>query len=69
MQLDVRLPIGLMFTVLGIILSVWGGISDRAEYQRSLNININFWWGLVLLGFGLIMLLMVWRRTSKRRNR
>ena len=56
MNLDLRLPIGLMFSVFGLMLTGYGFVSDRAIYARSLGINVNIWWGLVLLGFGLVML-------------
>lgn len=56
MNLDVRFPIGGMFTVFGAILTVYGLVSDPAIYARSLGINVNLWWGLVLLAFGLVML-------------
>ncbi|MDH5316540.1 MAG: hypothetical protein OEW44_08660 [Gemmatimonadota bacterium] len=56
MNLDLRLPIGLMFSIVGVLLTVFGLISDDAIYARSLGINVNLWWGLVLLGFGLVML-------------
>lgn len=56
MKLDVRLPIGMMFALLGAILVVYGLASDRAIYARSLGINVNLWWGLVLLVFGGVML-------------
>ena len=56
MNLDLRLPIGLMFSVFGVLLIVFGLTSDVAIYERSLGINVNLWWGLVLLVFGLVML-------------
>ena len=56
MKLDLRLPIGLMFGLFGVMLTVYGLISDNAIYARSLGINVNLWWGLVLLAFGLVML-------------
>lgn len=56
MRLDLRLPIGLMFSVFGVLLTGFGLVSDRAIYARSLGINVNLWWGLVLLAFGLGML-------------
>jgi hypothetical protein len=56
MNLDLRLPIGLMFSIFGVMLTGYGFLSDPAIYQRSLGINVNLWWGLVLLGFGLVML-------------
>lgn len=56
MTLDLRLPLGLMFAVLGLLLSGYGLASDPSLYVRSLGINVNLWWGLVLLAFGLAML-------------
>ena len=68
MNLDLRLPIGLMFTIIGVALVGFGFLSDRAIYERSLGINVNLWWGLVLLGFGLVMLVLVSRATRSRRE-
>jgi hypothetical protein len=56
MNLDLRYPIGLMFTIDGALLTGFGLISDRAIYDRSLGINVNLWWGLALLVFGVVML-------------
>jgi hypothetical protein len=56
MNLDLRLPIGLMFSIFGAMLLVYGLTSGTAIYDRSLGINVNLWWGLVLLAFGLVML-------------
>ena len=56
MKLDLRIPIGLMFTIVGVMLAVFGLMSDNAIYARSLGINVNLWWGLVLVAFGLVML-------------
>lgn len=56
MKLDLRLPIGLMFSIFGVMLLGFGIVSDAAIYQRSLGINVNLWWGVVLLIFGLVML-------------
>jgi uncharacterized membrane protein (UPF0136 family) len=55
MGLDIRLPIGLMFAILGVVLVLCGLFMDPAIYRRSLGININLWWGLVLLVFGSLM--------------
>ena len=38
---------------------------DPAHYARSLAVNINLWWGLVMLVFGLALLAGVW--LSRRR--
>ena len=60
MILDLRIPLGLMFTLTGLILTVFGlkTNGDADLYARSLGINANLWWGLVLLVFGLTMLLL-----------
>jgi hypothetical protein len=62
MKLDLRLPIGLMFTTFGVMLVVFGLVSNRAIYQRSLGINVNLWWGLILLAFGVVMLAFAMRK-------
>lgn len=64
MGLDIRLPIGLLFGVLGGLLTVYGVVSDKAIYQRSLGINVNLWWGLALLAFGIGMFWLGRRGTS-----
>lgn len=55
MGLDIRLPIGLLFTVLGVLLLAYGVISDPAIYQRSLGYNVNLGWGGVMSAFGMTM--------------
>jgi hypothetical protein len=65
-MLDIRIPIGLMFSIFGIILIVFGLLSDPAIYQRhSLGLNINLAWGGVMLVFGGIFLLLArWRNQN-----
>jgi hypothetical protein len=63
-HLDIRLPIGMLFTLLGLVLAGYGVVSDDAIYQRSLGHNVNLLWGLPLLAFGVVMLLMGRRGTS-----
>jgi protein-S-isoprenylcysteine O-methyltransferase Ste14 len=65
MGLDIRLPIGLMFTVFGVLLVVYGVTSDKSIYQRSLGMNVNLGWGVVLLLFGVVMLVLGWRAAGK----
>ena len=67
MNLDLRIPMGLMFTLVGIILTAFG-IATRGNmelYSRSLGINVNMWWGIVLVIFGQIMFQL--GRTSQAR--
>ena len=48
MQLDLRVPLGLLFAVLGAVLAAAGFVSG----ERVQEINVNLWWGVVLLMFG-----------------
>ena len=63
MNFDLRLPIGIMFSFYGVVLSGYGLMTngDKALYERSLGININLIWGLVLLAFGAFMFIMAMR--------
>jgi multisubunit Na+/H+ antiporter MnhG subunit len=66
MGVDIRLPIGLMFGILGVLLAAFGLFGDKSIYERSLGININLIWGTILIGFSLILL---WLGSRKgRRN-
>ena len=58
MGLDIRWPIGLMFSLIGAMLVVYGAVtgSDAELYKRSLGMNINLVWGVILLIFGVLML-------------
>jgi len=56
MGLDIRWPIGLMFTLIGVLLAVNGAVV-KSDHAISLGININLIWGLILLVFGVLMLL------------
>ena len=58
MGLDIKVPIGLMFTILGLLLTIFGlATAGNAEmYQRSLDININLWTGAAMLVVGIVML-------------
>src|SRR4051812_43375854 len=64
-SLDLRLPIGALFTALGLIIGGYGVATNCNDglYQPSLSININLWWGLVMLLVGLVMLALGMRAT------
>jgi hypothetical protein len=64
MGIDIRLPIGVLFTLLGLLLCIFGLVGDPAIYQRSLGINVNLGWGAVLLIFGALMLWLGRRGSS-----
>jgi hypothetical protein len=58
MKLDIRIPLGLLFLVFGGLLAAFGIASNSVIYERSLGINVNLWWGAVMLVFGLVMLVL-----------
>jgi protein-S-isoprenylcysteine O-methyltransferase Ste14 len=66
MGLDIRWPIGLMFSAVGALLVIQGALtgSDAEMYRRSLGMNINLGWGCVLLVFGVLMVFFAWRGKS-----
>lgn len=68
MLLDLRFPMGLFFTVLGLLLAAYGVLGDQAVYQASLGINVNLWSGLGMLLFGAIMLAGGWRTMTAGRK-
>jgi multisubunit Na+/H+ antiporter MnhG subunit len=58
MKFDLRIPLGMLFTLTGTILAAFG-LSTRNHpdlYAKSLGIDVNLWWGLVLLVFGVAAL-------------
>lgn len=57
-MIDIRLPIGGLFALLGIILIIFGAASDPSRYTQSLGINIDLYWGIALQAFGAIMLML-----------
>ena len=66
MGLDIRWPIGLMFTLIGAMLVIYGLATGSSDiYERSLGTNVNLYWGLLLLVFGSWMLIMAWRGSKE----
>jgi hypothetical protein len=57
MYFDLRIAIGALFAVYGGLLALYGAFGDRAQYARSLGLNVNLLWGAVMLVFGLCMLI------------
>ncbi len=64
MGLDIRWPIGLMFSLVGAMLFIYGLVTGSTQpeiYHRSQDINVNLYWGLLLVVFGVTMLTLAWR--------
>lgn len=68
MNLDLRIPMGLLFTLVGVILTLYGWATrGSALYARADNLDVNLGWGLVLLVFGAVMFLL--GRSAERKLR
>ena len=63
--LDIRVPIGGLFTGLGLLLGGYGVATARQHerYAVSAGLNINLWWGLIMLAFGVLLLVVASRST------
>jgi hypothetical protein len=60
--LDIRAPIGGLFSVLGLMLVGYGLVGGNGNpASASTGTNVNLWWGLVMLAFGIVMLLLARR--------
>lgn len=69
MGLDIKIPIGLMFTIMGLILTILGLVTrgDTAMYEQAMGYNINLFSGLIMLVFGCFMLVTS-RLFKKKKN-
>ena len=66
-MVDIRIPIGLMFSLIGLIITILGlfTLSDSSMYQKSLGMNVNIIMGLIMLVFGITMLFLAYRKKEK----
>jgi hypothetical protein len=67
MPFDLRIPIGLMFTMAGAILTAFG-LATRQNtglYAKSLGVNVNLWCGAAVLGLGIVMLTLGRQRQAR----
>jgi sulfite exporter TauE/SafE len=66
-MVDIRIPIGLMFSIVGVLITGFGffTISNTEMYHKSLGINVNIVMGILMLIFGLVFLFFAFRRKKK----
>ena len=65
MKFDLRLPIGILFSIYGVLLTIYGLLGNKEQYARSLGMNVNLTWGIVMLVFGVLMLFFARRGKKK----
>jgi hypothetical protein len=64
---DLRVPLGWLFAILGVLLVIAGLRPAPGVDAQSLGVNINLVWGLVMIAFGLLCLWLA-RREARRRS-
>ncbi|MBZ5668854.1 MAG: hypothetical protein LAO04_03900 [Acidobacteriia bacterium] len=66
MGLDIRWPIGIIFSIYGIVLMLYGVAADASIFQeKSLGVNIDLWWGAAMLVFGVFMGALAFRASRR----
>ena len=56
MHLDVRIPIGVLFCLIGAVIAAYGVATLGEPASRPAGVPIDFIWGGVMLVFGVAML-------------
>ncbi len=66
-MLDIKIPIGFMFAIFGVLLTIYGFVTyhDIEMYKKSFDININLWSGIGMICFGGLMLLLSKKKLKK----
>jgi hypothetical protein len=66
---DIRLPVGAIFAIYGVMLIVWGLVSGDLEARHMINgINVNVWSGIGMFVFGAAMLVLARRSPTGPRS-
>jgi hypothetical protein len=68
--IDIRVPMGLMFLIVGAIITIFGAMTngDAMYTDHSLGININLIWGGILIIFSLTLLALAWNAARKHKT-
>lgn len=53
-RMSIALTIGATIGLIGLILFLYG-LFGNADYSRSGGLNINLWWGALMLVFGILL--------------
>jgi hypothetical protein len=50
--LDLKLPIGWLLSAYGLLLGIYGLVTKKEMYVKSLGFNLNVVWGVLMLAIG-----------------
>jgi hypothetical protein len=66
MGMDIRIPLGLVFLIIGGLMTIYGITTHGSPiYGRSLGIDLNLVWGAIMFVFGGVMYLIGRRGSTK----
>lgn len=63
--LDLKLPIGWLLSIYGLGLGVYGLVTGKEIYEKSLGVNVNLIWGILMLAVGAGFLLTAFLKRGK----
>ncbi len=63
--LDLKLPIGCLLSAYGVLLGVYGLLTKKEMYAKSLGLNLNLVWGVLMLLIGGAFLLTALLKKNK----
>lgn len=63
--LDLKLPIGWLLSAYGLLLGIYGLVTKKEMYQKSLGLNLNLLWGILMLVIGVGFLLVALLKKGK----
>jgi hypothetical protein len=63
--LDLKLPIGWLLSAYGLLLGIYGLVTNKEMYQKSLGFNLNLVWGVLMLVIGAGFLLTAFLKKGK----
>lgn len=64
MHLDVRIPLGWLFLILGILLAAYGAVAGTDRNARPLDGNLDLRWGIIFALFGAVVLVLAHRKKT-----
>jgi hypothetical protein len=63
--LDLKLPIGWLLSAYGLLLGIYGLVTKKEMYVKSLGFNLNVVWGVLMLVIGGGFLLAAFLKKDK----
>jgi hypothetical protein len=66
--LDLKLPIGWLLSAYGLLLGAYGLLTKKELYRKSLGLNLNLAWGVLMLLIGAGFLLAAFLKRDRQKD-